>query len=105
MQCLDAGRPRASPVVGNNPVVSHVSATWLKTNVIYYQYQLKCLRGSHAWGRWFHPRKFATGLNYDKEGGGGEDERIYEDIPLEEINSGEHEARSSVADYKMIDHH
>ena len=41
------------------------------------------------WGRWFHPRKFATATNYPVEevlGG-----RRYEDVPVEEIEGGQHE--------------
>merc|ERR1711974_450975 len=49
---------------------------------------VKFVRGSHRWGRWFHPRKFATAKNYkvEMEVGG----RKYEDVPLDEIEGGSH---------------
>ena len=44
------------------------------------------------WGRWFHPRKFATATNYpvEEEVAG----RRYEDVPVEEIEGGKHQVPS-----------
>ena len=59
---------------------------------------VKFVKGSHRWGKWFHPRKFASEQNYpvESEEWGG---RTYHDVPVEEIESGKYEA--SIEDMKL----
>ena len=55
---------------------------------------VKFVRGSHRWGQWFHPRKFATEANYPLEAGAGAgraEDKVFADVPVAEIESGQHE--------------
>ena len=53
------------------------------------------VKGSHLWGRWFYPRKFATSLNYPlTDAVGQETNRRYEDVPEEQIERGDYELLS-----------
>ena len=55
---------------------------------------VKFVRGSHRWGQWFHPRKFASEANYPLEAGAGRAEagdKVFADVPVAEIESGQHE--------------
>ena len=57
---------------------------------------VKFVRGSHRWGQWFHPRKFATEANYPLEAGAGAGraeggDKVFADVPVAEIESGQHE--------------
>ena len=57
---------------------------------------VKFVRGSHRWGQWFHPRKFASEANYPLEAGAGAGraeagDKVFADVPVAEIESGQHE--------------
>ena len=57
---------------------------------------VKFVRGSHRWGQWFHPRKFASEANYPLEAGAGagraeSGDKVFADVPVAEIESGQHE--------------
>ena len=39
------------------------------------------MRGSHKWGKWFHPKKFETENKYVVEKENTNRERVFEDIP------------------------
>ena len=54
---------------------------------------VKFVRGSHRWGKWFHPRKFASETNYPVESEQFE-EKIFHDVPVEDIESGKYEVRT-----------
>ena len=59
---------------------------------------VKFVRGSHRWGQWFHPRKFASEANYPLEAGAGRAEagdKVFADVPVAEIESGQHEVRGA----------
>ena len=63
---------------------------------------VKFVRGSHRWGKWFHPRKFATEANYPLEAGAGAGraeggDKVFADVPVAEIESGQHEVSMSRA--------
>ena len=47
---------------------------------------VRFVRGSHKMG-WFTPRKFATKLNYEKSGGGG-NAHDFKDVPVADIEAG-----------------
>lgn len=44
---------------------SHMCSLWLPLDPVPLETSLQFVKGSHAWGRWFVPRKFATSHNYD----------------------------------------
>jgi len=75
---------------------SKVLSIWLPIDPVPKETGVQFLKGSHRWGRWFHPRKFASECNYPLLGSGDRSEggRVYEDMPLEEINQGAHEILS-----------
>jgi len=75
------------PVDGHNLV-----SLWMPVDPVSLDSAVKFVRGSHRWGRWFHPRKFATAKNYQVESEVGG--RKYEDVPVEEIEEGNHELLS-----------
>ncbi|XP_002738455.1 uncharacterized protein LOC100372635 [Saccoglossus kowalevskii] len=39
---------------------------WMPVDPVSMDTSIQYVSGSHRWGKWFHPRKFATLLNYDK---------------------------------------
>ncbi|XP_033107258.1 uncharacterized protein LOC117109121 [Anneissia japonica] len=41
-----------------------VCSIWLPVDPIPLSSSLQFVKGSHRWGKWFYPRKFATSLNY-----------------------------------------
>lgn len=47
---------------------------------------LRLVCGSHRWGRWFKPRKFATESDYISD----VFSHTYESVPVEEIESGKY---------------
>jgi hypothetical protein len=47
---------------------------------------LRLVCGSHCWGRWFKPRKFATERDYVSD----VPTDLYESVPVEEIDSGKY---------------
>merc|ERR1719264_1784736 len=65
---------------------------WMPVDPVSLESSVKFVRGSHRWGKWFHPRKFATAKNYQVESEVGG--RKYEDVPVEEIEEGNHELLS-----------
>ena len=62
----------------------HMCSLWLPLDPVPLQTSLQFVRGSHAWGRWFVPRKFATSNNYalkDPMLGGDEETIEFESVP------------------------
>lgn len=59
---------------------------------------VKFVRGSHKWGKWFHPRKFASKTNYPVESEQFE-EKIFHDVPVEDIEGGKYEVRTDKTEY------
>jgi ectoine hydroxylase-related dioxygenase (phytanoyl-CoA dioxygenase family) len=53
---------------------------WLPVDPVAESASLRFVRGSHAWGKWFMPRKFATQQNYHVREGRGAD-RDYATVP------------------------
>ena len=51
---------------------------------------VKFVKGSHRWGKWFHPRKFASETNYPVEDEHFED-KAFEDVPVQDIEDGKYE--------------
>ena len=37
---------------------------WMPIDPVSLDTAIEFVRGSHRWGKWFYPRKFATELNY-----------------------------------------
>ena len=54
---------------------------------------VKFVRGSHRWGKWFHPRKFASETNYPVESEQFEG-KTFHDVPVKDIESGKYEVRA-----------
>lgn len=54
---------------------------WIPIDRVSTASSIRFVSGSHRWGRWFYPRKFATEKNYPLEVKDVSGERIYEDIP------------------------
>lgn len=56
---------------------------WLPLDPVPRATSLRFVKGSHAWGRWFVPRKFATSRNYavQEAGAGREEEMVFESVP------------------------
>lgn len=78
------------PIDGNMMV-----SVWMPVDPVPLLSALQFVKGSHKWGRWFHPRKFATQKNYPLDSEVEEiQQRIYEDVPVAEIESGNHEVIS-----------
>ncbi|XP_077979054.1 putative phytanoyl-CoA dioxygenase [Glandiceps talaboti] len=63
------------PVDGNK-----VCSIWMPIDHVSIETSIQYVRGSHRWGKWFHPRKFATSLNYGRNAN-HTDDKIYEDMP------------------------
>ena len=59
---------------------------------------VKFVRGSHRWGKWFHPRKFASETNYPVESEQFE-EKIFHDVPVEDIEACKFEVRADKTEY------
>ena len=53
---------------------------------------VKFVRGSHRWGKWFHPRKFASENNYPVESAQFEG-KIFHDVPAKDIEGGKYEVK------------
>ena len=67
---------------------------YYKVDPVPLESSVKFVRGSHRWGQWFHPRKFASEANYPLEAGAGRAEagdKVFADVPVAEIESGQHE--------------
>ncbi|KAF0304722.1 hypothetical protein FJT64_023538 [Amphibalanus amphitrite] len=80
---------------------SQVCSIWMPVDPVPLEAAIQFVRGSHLWSSWFYPRKFATGRRYpplleglDAAAGEGGAERVYEDVPEEDIEAGKHELLS-----------
>lgn len=68
---------------------------WLPLDPVPLETSLKFVKGSHGWGRWFVPRKFATSQDYAIEGGrSGEEVISFESVPDIEGSPEEYEVIS-----------
>lgn len=75
----------------------HMCSLWLPLDPVPLESSLRFVKGSHAWGRWFVPRKFATSKNYaiEEATAGEEEERIaFESVPDIEGHSENYEILS-----------
>lgn len=62
----------------------HMCSLWLPLDPVPLETSLQFVKGSHAWDRWFVPRKFATSKDYaiEEATAGEERERIaFESVP------------------------
>lgn len=53
---------------------------WMPTTPVARVNCVKFLRGSHRWGKYFHPRKFASNENYQVDEDAKDDKQEYADI-------------------------
>ena len=59
-----------------------ICSIWMPLDPVPLETSLKFVRGSHAWGRTFFPRKFSTALNYQLEDSSREGESAsFETVP------------------------
>ena len=67
-----------------------VLSIWMPVDPVSEESAVKFVKGSHKWGKWFHPRKFATENNYPVE---NEDlnGKTFHNVPVKEIENGEFE--------------
>jgi len=49
------------------PADGPLCSMWMPLEPVSVEASLKFVKGSHAWGRWFTPRKFATLKNYEMD--------------------------------------
>jgi len=68
-----------------------VCSIWMPVDPVPLESTIAFVRGSHRWGTWFYPRKFATELRYPLCDPTGGSHRLYADVPDEEIDTGRHE--------------
>ena len=68
---------------------------WMPVDPVPLESSVKFVRGSHRWGKWFHPRKFASERNYPVESEEYEG-KTFLDVPVADIESGKYEASLSV---------
>ena len=68
---------------------------WMPVDPVPLESSVKFVRGSHRWGKWFHPRKFASERNYPVESEEYEGKTFF-DVPVADIESGKYEASLSV---------
>ncbi|XP_013378910.1 uncharacterized protein LOC106150576 [Lingula anatina] len=57
---------------------------WMPIDSVPAETTLKFVKGSHRWGRWFHPKKFKSEKNYpvnDDAGTRLAETRVYENVP------------------------
>jgi len=97
----EAGAEKETPWHQDQPYYpidgSRLVSIWLPVDPVPPSSALQFVAGSHRWGRWFHPRKFASSQNYPLAEGMDETAlttRRYEDVPVAEIESGQHEVIS-----------
>ena len=70
---------------------------WLPLDPVPLHTSLRFVKGSHTWGRWFVPRKFATSRNYAVQGGGASQEEemmAFESAPDIEAHPDKYEVVS-----------
>jgi ectoine hydroxylase-related dioxygenase (phytanoyl-CoA dioxygenase family) len=75
----------------------HMCSIWLPLDPVPLESSLQFVKGSHAWGRSFVPRKFATAKNYELKGRAvGEAAGLteYDTVPDIEGNPGNYEILS-----------
>ena len=65
---------------------------WMPVDPVSLDCSVKFVRGSHRWGKWFHPRKFASEMNYPVEREEATDGKTFHDVPVQDIESGKYEA-------------
>ncbi|XP_064454695.1 uncharacterized protein LOC135365979 [Ornithodoros turicata] len=65
-----------------------VCSIWMPVDPVGEETSIQFVAGSHRWGKWFYPRKFATLKNYAL--GDNRLDHEYEDVPVEEIDGGKH---------------
>ena len=63
----------------------HMCSLWLPLDPVPRETSLKFVKGSHAWGRWFVPRKFATSQNYALKDSASEQEGKTAEIAFESV--------------------
>ncbi|XP_023715152.1 probable phytanoyl-CoA dioxygenase isoform X4 [Cryptotermes secundus] len=63
-----------------------VCSIWMPVDPVSLDSTLRLVCGSHRWGRWFKPRKFATESDYISD----VFSHTYESVPVEEIESGKY---------------
>ena len=65
---------------------------WMPVDPVSLESSVKFVAGSHRWGKWFHPRKFASELNYPVEREEEADGKTFHDVPVQDIENGKYEA-------------
>ena len=60
---------------------------------------VKFVKGSHRWGKWFHPKKFATETNYPLERD-VTDSKTFHDVPVADIESGKFEVTKNSGNFE-----
>lgn len=67
-----------------------VVSIWMPVDPVPLESSVKFVKGSHRWGKWFYPRKFASEQNYpiDNEEYEG---KIFYDVPTQDIENGKYE--------------
>jgi len=66
---------------------------WMPVDPVSLESSVKFVKGSHRWGKWFHPRKFASETNYPVEDEHFEG-KAFEDVPVQDIEDGKYELLS-----------
>ncbi|XP_013774453.2 uncharacterized protein LOC106459380 [Limulus polyphemus] len=61
-----------------------VCSVWMPVDSVSKDSSIQFVAGSHRWGKWFYPRKFATFRNYELENNCFD--RVFEDVP--DIDAG-----------------
>ena len=64
---------------------------WMPVDPVSLESSVKFVAGSHRWGKWFHPRKFATEKNYPVEREEEADGKTFHDVPVQDIENGKYE--------------
>jgi len=63
------------------PVEGRLCSLWMPLDPVPLETSLRFVKGSHAWGRSFVPRKFATSRNYAFKEAGQEGKTAFETVP------------------------
>ena len=67
-----------------------IVSIWMPVDPVSEESSVKFVKGSHRWGKWFHPRKFASENNYPVESD-DTDGKTFHDVPIEDIENGKFE--------------
>merc|ERR1719341_2520827 len=70
-----------------------VLSIWMPVDPVSEESSVKFVKGSHKWGKWFHPRKFASESNYPVENDNS-DGKTFHNVPVDEIENGKFELLS-----------